>query len=90
MQAIRRELPAIITTLQQLHVTTGDAEAFGLSILLATFCCIASVMLLSDVLDILARMNASMQRKTADFSKLQIMLQLTIEDLEALKDENSE
>ena len=90
MRAISRELPAIIITLQQLHETTGDAEAFGLCTLLASFTCIASVMLLSEVLDILARMNATMQRKTADFSKLKIMIELTIESLEALKDEKSD
>lgn len=90
MRAISRELPAIIITLQQLHETTGDAEAFGLCTLLASFTCIAGIMLLSEVLDILARMNATMQRKTADFSKLKIMIESTIEGLEALKEETSD
>ena len=31
VRAIRKELPALITTLQQLHEVTGDAEAYGLS-----------------------------------------------------------
>ena len=50
MRAISRELPAIIITLQQLHETTGDAETFGLCTLLASFTCIASVMLLSEAM----------------------------------------
>ena len=57
MQAIRKELSAIIVTLQQLYETSGDAEAFGLSTLLSNYTGIASAVFLSDVLDILARMN---------------------------------
>ena len=77
MRAIRKELPALILTLQQLYYSTGDAEAFGLSILLSCFNGVANVFFLSDVLQILARMNVTLQRKVADFSKLQIMLQFT-------------
>ena len=90
MRAIRKELPALITTLQQLYETTGDAEAFGLSTLLACFTGVASVIFLSEVLDILARMNATMQRKAADFSKLQVLLQLTLEELKSLKNEKAD
>ena len=43
----------------------------------ATYTGVASVMCLSDVLDILARMNASMQRKLADFSMLPVLLKVT-------------
>ena len=90
MRAIRKELPAIIITLQQLHETTGDAEAFGLCTLLSSFTGVASVMYLSEVLDILAHMNASMQRKTADFSRLQIFLKSTMDELKSLKEEKAE
>ena len=47
-------------------------------------------MFLSEVLDILARMNASMQRKLADFSKLPVLLKVTTDQLEHLKEEKSE
>lgn len=90
MRAIRKELPALITTLQQLYETTGDAEAFGLSTLLASFTGVTSVIFLSEVLDILARMNATMQRKVVDFSKLQVLLQLTLDELRSLKNEKAE
>ncbi|XP_064386984.1 zinc finger MYM-type protein 1-like [Halichondria panicea] len=56
MRAIRKELPALITTLQQLYETTGDAEAFGLSTLLSCFTGVASICFLSYVLDTLAKM----------------------------------
>ena len=90
VRAIRKELPALITTLQQLYETTGDAEAFGLSTLLASLCGIASIFLLSEVLDIFARMNATLQRKTADFSKLQVLLELTLNEVKSLKNEKAE
>ena len=47
-------------------------------------------MFLSEVLDILAHMNASMQRKTADFSRLQIFLKSTMDELKSLKEEKAE
>jgi len=90
IRAIRKELPALITTLQQLYKTSGDAEAFGLSALLASFVGVASIFLLSEVLDILARMNATLQRKSADFSKLNVLLQFTLDELKSLKEEAAE
>ena len=90
VRAIYRELPALIITLQQLYQSSGNAEAYGLSTLLATYTAVASVVFLSEVLDILARMNVTMQRKNADFSKLPVLLKVTTDQLEHLKEENSE
>ena len=70
VRAIFRELLALIITLQQLYETSDDAEAYSLSNLLATYTGVVSVVFLSEVLDILARANASMQTKLADFSKV--------------------
>ena len=50
----------------------------------------ASVIFLSEVLDILSRMNATMQKKHADFSKLPVILEPTADLVEYLKDEKSE
>ena len=47
-------------------------------------------MFLSVVLDILARMNVSMQRKLLDLSRLLVLLKITMDQLEHLKDERSE
>ena len=84
--AIFRELPALIITLQQLYETSGDAEAYGLSNLLATYTDVASVVFLSEVLDILARANASMLTKLADFSKFPIFLKVMTDQLEHMKE----
>ena len=88
--AIYRELPALIVTLQQLYETSGDAEAYGIGALLATYTGVASIVFLSEVLDILARMNVSMQRKLLDLSRLPVLLKITMDQLEHLKDERSE
>ena len=90
MQAIFRELPALIITLQQLYETSGDAEAYGLSNLLATYTGVASVVFLSKSLDILARANASMQTELVDFSKFPIFLKVMTDQLEHMKEETSE
>ena len=37
MRATKKELQALIVTLQQLHEATGDAEAFGLSTPLSSY-----------------------------------------------------
>ena len=69
VRAIYRELPSLIVTLQQLYETSGDAEAYGIGALLATYTGVASIMFLSEVLDILARMNVLMQRKLLNLSR---------------------
>ena len=74
--------------LQQLYKNSGDAEAFGLSQLPCSFTGIASIILLSKVLDILARMNCAMQTKVADFSKLPLPLNATNDQLKHMKTEN--
>ena len=56
VRAIYRELPALIVTLQQLYEVSGDAEAYGIGALLATYTGVASIVFLSEVLYILARM----------------------------------
>jgi hypothetical protein len=61
VQATRKELPALIVTLQQLYETSGDAEAYGLVSLLARVSGVASIHLLSEVLSVLARLNLFMQ-----------------------------
>ena len=90
VRAIYRKLPALIVTLQQLYETSDDAEAYCIGALLATDSGVASIVFLSEVLDILARMNVSMQRKLLDLSRLPVLLKITTDQLEHLKHERSE
>ena len=90
VKAIRKELPTLILTLQQLYEASCDAEAYGVQLLLTSFSGIASVVLLSEVLNTLAKFNCFMQRKTTDFSRLKMMLDTFVEHLTSLKLGNSE
>ena len=43
VRAIRKELPALIVTLQQLYEVSGDAEAYGLAMVLSSFSGVATI-----------------------------------------------
>ena len=73
LRAIRKDLPALLVTLQQLYENSGDAEAYGIFLVLSSLSGIASIILLSEVLDLIARLNCYMQ--AADFSRLPIILE---------------
>ncbi|KAI6656129.1 Zinc finger protein [Oopsacas minuta] len=85
LSAIRKDPPALIITLQQLYQTSGDAEAYGISLILSSISGVASIFLLSEVLDLLARFNCYMQRQTADFGRLPLILKSIIKALEELR-----
>ena len=90
LHAIRKDLPALIVTLQQLYQTSGDAEAYGISLVLSSFSGVASIFLLSEVLDILAKLSCYMQRQTADFSRLPLILDSILKELEQLKGDKAD
>ena len=60
MKAIRMELPALIITLHKLYDDFGDAEAYGLPLALSSYSGVATINLLSVVLDLLAKLNCFM------------------------------
>ena len=66
--AILKALPPLIITLQSIYDEFGDVEAYGLSLALRSYGGVATIVLLSAVLDLLAKLNCFMQRKTTDFS----------------------
>ena len=74
IRAIRKELPALIMTLQQLYEASGDAEAYRVQSILSSFTGVATIVLLCEILNLLATLNCFMQRKMADFSRLKIIL----------------
>ena len=59
------DLLALITISHHLYDTTGDAEAFGLALVLSSFCGLASIVLLSKVLDLVAKLNSFMQKQSS-------------------------
>ncbi len=89
-KAIRKELAAIILTLQDLYETKGDAEAFGVHSVLSSFQGVPTVIVLDEILNLVATFNCFMQRKTTDFSRLKVILDSTLEQLKSLKDDGAE
>ena len=71
--AILKELPALIITLQSIYDECGDTEAYELTLALRSYSGVATIVLLSAVLELLAKLNCFMQRKTTDFSRLPIV-----------------
>ena len=90
LRAIRKELASLIITLDNLYEESGDAEAYGLSLVLSSFSGIASIFLLSAALDLLAKLNCFMRKKAADFSRLPIILEGIISKLKHLKEDGAE
>ena len=89
VRAILKELPALIITLQSIYDECGDAEAYGLALALRSYSGVATIVLLSAVLELLAQLNCFMQRKTTDFSRLPIVLDGILVELKHLKDDTA-
>ena len=90
VRAILKELPALIITLQSIYDECGDAEAYGLALALRSYSGVVTTILLSAVLELLAKLNCFMQRKTTDFSRLPIVLDGILAELKHLKDDTAE
>ena len=85
IRAICKELPALIITLQELYEASGDAEALGIQSILCSYTGVATVILLSEILNLLATLNCFMQRKMTDFSRLKMVLDSILDQLKSLK-----
>ena len=90
VRAVRKELPAILITLQDLYETTGDAEAFGVQSILSSFAGVATVIILYEILNLIATLNCFMQRKATDFSRLKVILDSILDQLKCLKREDAD
>ena len=90
VRAVRKELPAILITLQDLYETTSDAEAFGVQSILSSFAGVATVIILCEILNLIATLNCFMQRKATDFSRLKVILDSILDQLKCLKREDAD
>ena len=90
VRPIHKELLVLIITLHNLYEDSGDAEAYGLAMVLSSYSAVATVILLSSTLDLLAKLNCFMQRKATDFSRLPIVLESILWELKTLKNDGAE
>ena len=76
-----------ITTLlvQELYESDGDAEAFGVHSILYSFQGVVTIILLSEILNLLVTLNTFMQRKCAVFARLQVVVLSNIQELKSCR-----
>ena len=87
IRAIRRCLPAIVTTFEEVYNESGDAEAHGIATLLCKYMTVACIYMLSDVLHTVAKLQGSLQSKDIDLATVPVMVDSTTKRLCELKDD---
>ena len=88
VRAVRRSLPALMNTFEEIYNDTGDAEAHWIATLLTRYNTVACIYILSDVLHTVAKLQGSLQGKEIDLASVPGMVESTIKQLKQLK-ENS-
>ena len=66
--AVRKSLPALVSTFEEIHDETGDAEAHGIATLLTKYNTVACIYMLSDVLHTVAKLQGNLQAKEVDLA----------------------
>ena len=89
VSAVRRSLPALVSTFEEIYAETGDAESHGIATLLMKYKTVACIYMLSDVLHIVAKLQGSLQAKDIDLASVPSMVGSTTKRLLELKDVTS-
>ena len=87
VHAVRRSLPALVTTFEEIFDETGDAEAHGIASLLTKYNTVACISMLSDLLHNVAKLQGSLQGKDVDLASVPGMVESTLERLKELKED---
>ena len=86
VRAVRRSLPALVNTFEEIYEETGDAEAHGIASLLTKYNSVACIYMLSDVLHTVAKLQESLQDKEVDLASVPGMVESTTQRLKELKE----
>lgn len=86
VRAVRKSLPSLVVTFQQIYNENGDAEAYGLARLLCTYKFVSCLYMLCDVLHTLAKLQGSLQAKNLNLASVPVMVESTTARLRELKD----
>ena len=86
VRAVRKSLPALILTFEQIYSENGDAEAYGLAKIMCTYKFVACLYMLCDVLHLVAQLHGSLQSKEVDLASVPVMLDSTVDRLKELKE----
>ena len=86
VRAVRRSLPALVNTFEEIYDETGDAEAHGIATLMTKYNTVACIYMLSDVLHTVAKLQCGLQAKDIDLASVPAMVDSTTKRLIELKD----
>ena len=86
VRAVRRSLPTLVVTFEEIYDETGDAEAHGIASLLTKYKTVACIYMLSDVLPTAAKLQGSLQGKEVDLASVPGMVESTTKRLKELKE----
>ena len=86
VRAVRRSLPALVNTFEEIYEETGDAEAHGIASFLTKYNTVACIYMLSDVLHTVAKLQGSLQGKEVDLASVPGMVESTTQRLKELKE----
>ena len=86
MRAVRRSLPALVKTFEDIYNEKGNAEAHGIATLLTKYRTVACIYMLSDVLHTVAKLQGSLQSKL-DLASVPEMVESTTKRLRELKND---
>ncbi|KAI6649896.1 Zinc finger protein [Oopsacas minuta] len=87
VSVVRRILPALVSTFEEIYAETGDAESHGIATLLLKYKTVACIYMLSDVLHIVAKLQGSLQAKDIDLASVPSMVASTTKRLLELKED---
>ena len=87
VRAVRKSLPALVSTFGKIYDETGDAEAHGIATLLTKYNTVACIYMLSDVLHTVAKLQGNLQAKEIDLTaSVPGMVDSTTKRLKELKE----
>ena len=86
VRAVRRSLPALVATFQEMYDESGDAEAYGLARLFCKYKSVACLYMLCDVLHTLAKLQGSLQSQSLNLACVPGLVEGAIARLKELKE----
>ena len=86
VRAVRKSLPALVNTFEQMYNDTDDAEAHGIATLLTKYTTAAGIYMLSDVQHTVTKPQGSLQGKDIDLTSVPARVESTTKRLKELKE----
>ena len=89
VRAVRKSLPALVSTFEEIYDETGDAETHGIATLSTKYNNVACIYMLSDVLHTVAKLEGNLQATEIDLASVPEMVDSPTKRLNELKEKVS-